>query len=242
MKLFEILFGVWATIGALGSALIIGTIGVLPFAPLPRGRRERITIKGAQVWARVFMKGVLFSSVERTGAVDLPDEQGALVVCNHRSWMDPPLLISELRSNGLSKHVIFWIPFVGVFGYLTGAVFFNRKKHEDRARARHDVLHLLRSGCRIQLFPEGTRSKNGDLAEKVHMTLVKDCFGEGIPVIPCAVNGTEEVLPPGRFAARPGKTVQLAVADAMWPKDYPNADAFASAVWTAVRQRFDSIR
>jgi 1-acyl-sn-glycerol-3-phosphate acyltransferase len=223
-------------LGAIASAFVVGTALALPFAPLPRGRRERYTLTAAVIWARSVL-ALLGTTVVVTGESGLPSDTGALLLCNHRSWLDPLVLMAALRSNGLSKLEILFIPIIGFYGWLTGAVFFDRRVPAARHRARDEVMKLVRGGTRIQVFPEGTRSRDGQLREKVYLTLVEDCFRAGVPVVPCAVWATERVLPPGRPEAWPGQTVYLDVGPALDPRGFADAQAFAQACWSAVVRR-----
>lgn len=207
---------------------------LLPFAVLPRGRRERYTIVGAQVWAWVVIKLILFARVDVRG--QMPDSGGALLVCNHRSWLDPLLLIATTRSNGLSKKMVWYIPAVGLYGWLAGAVYFDRSSKAQRAAARDEVMMLIRSGHRIQLFPEGTRTTDGNLREKVYLTLVRDAYEAGVPVVPCVVAHTEDALPVGQLAAYPFQSVELTIGDVLEPAAFEDADRFAEAAWDWVEQ------
>lgn len=214
---------------------MVGVLFVLPFAVLPRGRRERYTIRGAELWARFVVRVVLLVRPRINGTIDLPPGQGALLLSNHRSWLDPLLLIAYGRSNGLSKREIFWIPIIGVMGHLTGAVFFDRRSRDDRARAREEVARLVRTGHRLQVFPEGTRSKDGTLRKRVFLTLPRDAFHDDIPIVPCAVLHTERVLPVGEAAAYPNQEVEVRFGPTLWPRDYASEEDYAIASWQAVK-------
>lgn len=236
-KVLAALFGVWALAGAIGLGLAVGTWGVLPFVVVPRGRRERYTMRAAQVWAWLVVRVVLCTRVEVHGHWRLPDGQGAILFCNHRSWLDPLLLMAETRSNGLSKREIVWIPVIGLYGYLSGAVFFDRRSMQDRHRARREVMALVKGGHRVQVFPEGTRSVDGTLRQRVFLTSAYDAYQRGIPVVPCAVVGTERVLPPHRAEAWPFRRVVLEIGDPLRPAEYPDAERFALACWAGVTER-----
>lgn len=231
------LWGLWVWAAAVGAGLVFGMTCVLPFAVVPRGRRERFSIWGAVLWARFLVQVALLCRVRRTGAVELAPGQGAILLCNHRSWLDPVLLIAFTRSNGLSKREVLWIPVIGLFGWLTGAVFFDRSDPQKRARAREEVLALVEGGHRIQVFPEGTRSPDGKLRDRVYLRLAEDCFARGLPVVPCAVMGTARVLPLGTVRAYPGRDVFLDVGPAMWPSGHADAASFARACWAEVVAR-----
>lgn len=232
-RLFAAAFAVWSLIASISAAAVVGITMVLPFAPVPRGRRERYTMIGAEWWAWFVVHVILLTKVRIRQP--MPEVGGAILLCNHRSWLDPLMLMAWGRSNGLSKREILYIPAVGFFGWLAGGVFFDRRSPSGRSRARDDVMLLVRNGHRIQVFPEGTRTKDGRLREKVYLTLARDAWEAGVPVVPCAVAHTERVLPVGKLAAYPLQPVDLIFGEVMRPADHASGDAFAEQAWERVR-------
>ena len=103
-------------------------------------------------------------------------------------------------------------------------------------------MHLIRSGARVALFPEGTRSRDGEISERVYLTLPKDCWREGVPVLSCAVYGTERVLPTVWPGAVPFQSCRMDIGTVFEPAEYESAEAFARAVWEDVRMRAEALR
>lgn len=210
------------------------SIPIYPFAILPRGKRERYTIRGAQYFAWGCLHPVLFIRKTVVGLQNLPSDPGYLVVSNHRSWLDVPLLILHTRSQGVSKKEVAWIPFFGLNGWLSGAIFFDRRSPQGRARVVSDTLHLLRSGANVHVFPEGTRTRSGQLAQKVHLRLVQAAAEDGRTIVPCCTWGTELGVPPTGVYAMPFQPMGLEVGVPMRRGEDEPADAFAERVWAEV--------
>ena len=223
------------------AACVVGTVGALPFIVVPRGRRERWTVRVAQVWAWFVVRVLLLCRPVVTGQHGLGPTEGAVVFCNHRSWVDPLLLIIHLRSNGLSKRHILYLPAIGFYGWLTGAIFIDRRSAQSRGRAREEVMSMVQSGCRIQVFPEGTRTRNGQLSEKVYLRTALDAHARALPVVPCGVMDTEQALPVPMVGAYPLTRPRLHIGEALRPEDYPSADGFAAACWDAVVRIVDDL-
>jgi len=228
-------FAAWGFFGGILSGLVFGCIGVLPFWVLPRGRRERYTMVAARAWARFVVRWVLFARVHVQGDLSLTPGEGALLVCNHRSWLDPLMLIGWTGSNGLSKKAIFFVPVIGLFGWLAGAVYFDRRSRADRARAREEVIFLAKRGHRIQIFPEATRSRDGKLRTRVFLAMVRDAYRAGIPVVPCAVEHTERTLPPETGTAHPFKDVYLYLGEVMRTEEFESEQDYAIESWRRVK-------
>lgn len=234
-RVFGFVFGLLAFSASIVGAALVGIFGVMPTVVLPRGRRERYAIYPAAAWAWVTAWGLLLSRPRVTGAVSLRDpDRGALFICNHRSWLDPVLLIALTHAQGLAKREVAWLPFIGLFAWLTGAVFVDRSSPDGRKRAREEVMWLLQRGARVHMFPEGTRTRDGAFGPRIHLTLPEDCWSAGLPVVPCAVWGTERVLPPNHAAGYPLQPCHIHIGAALYPQDYPDAEAFGQACWAAV--------
>ncbi len=223
----------------LGMLVVLGfaatsSIPILPFAVLPRGRRERYTIQGARYFAWGCLRPVLWIRDEVRGLDNLPREGGYLIVSNHRSWLDVALLILHTKSQGVSKREVAWIPFFGVNGWLSGAIFFDRRNKSGRARVVSDTLLLLRGGANVHVFPEGTRTRDGRLSQKVHLRLVQSVAEAGHPVIPACTWGTEGGVPAATVYAMPGQRMGLEVGTPMRLAAGESAEDFANRVWAEV--------
>lgn len=227
-------FGLIALALATVVAAIVGTVMGLPFLGLPRGRREKYSHYATVVFSWAVVRLVLWHRPYMHEGGWRPAGQPALIVCNHRSWLDVLLLAWLGRASGLSKQLVLYLPFIGFYAWLGGAVFFQRKSPESREKARQEVLAQLKSGNRIFIFPEGTRTRTGELRDKVHLSLIKDCYTHGIDVVPAGVMGTERAIPTLFPAAFPGQSSQFRFADALSPRDFSSADSFAIAVWDMV--------
>ena len=131
------------------------------------------------------------------GAEHVPARGPALIVSNHQSILDPPVIGGAARRQiyFLAKAELFRIP---MFGSLIRALHARpvRREGSDPGALR-TAAQLLGEGKALLVFPEGTRSLNGRLGEGkpgVGMLAVTS----GAPVVPAHVSGTLEALPKGR--------------------------------------------
>jgi 1-acyl-sn-glycerol-3-phosphate acyltransferase len=73
----------------------------------------------------------------------------------------------------------------------------NRKNSESKKQAIASALRRLKQGYTLIIYPEGTRSRDGQMHEfkpgvaKLHLE-------SGVPVLPVAIEGTYELMPPGQ--------------------------------------------
>ena len=132
------------------------------------------------------------------GQENVPRSGGAVIAANHLSYLDPPAVGSALprRTYYFAKKELFQIP---IFGWLIRRCYAFPVDREigDVAAFRH-AIRLLRAGELLVVFPEGGRSQDGELEEaKVGAAMIAS--RGHVPVIPCALSGTDQVLPRGAW-------------------------------------------
>ncbi|SFF94789.1 1-acyl-sn-glycerol-3-phosphate acyltransferase [Desulfotomaculum arcticum] len=126
---------------------------------------------------------------EITGNGHLPPGQGMIVVANHVSYWDPVVVGCALnrRIYFMAKAELFDIPVLAVLINKLGA-FPVQRDGADRSSIRR-ALELLDAGKVVGIFPEGTRSKTGELLNP-HMGAAMLAIKGGVPLLPVAVSGT----------------------------------------------------
>ncbi len=228
----------WACVGLLVTLLwaALSSFLIVPFVVIPRGRRERYAIRGAQWFAWMTLRFSIFARIEAVGLEHLPKQMGYLVVSNHRSWIDVVLLQLYTRSNGVSKKEVKWIPFFGPNGYLSGAIFFDRSSKMARGRVVSDAQRLLNGGANLHVFPEGTRTRDGRIHDKVFLRLLETASEMGAPLVPAVVWGTEKVVPAQGIYAMPLQEIGIEVGPAVPREPDETPAAHAKRVWAEVRR------
>jgi 1-acyl-sn-glycerol-3-phosphate acyltransferase len=132
------------------------------------------------------------------GLENVPSSGGFLVVANHCSNLDPPFLGWAVGHRTgrilhfMAKEEMRTWPVVGFLARNAG-VFFVRRGEGDRS-AQRIALQLLEGGRLVGVFPEGTRSRDGQLGDgRVGATLL--AMRTGVPVLPVGIAGTHRIFP-----------------------------------------------
>ena len=113
---------------------------------------------------------------------EMPKESG-LLVCNHRSYFDPLVVMQYLLALPVGKAEIETWPIIGYGAKVSGSIFVDRKTKEGRDKARQDILQTLRNGYFVINYPEGTthiKPQTNDFKP----ALFKDAAAEGFTVYP----------------------------------------------------------
>lgn len=158
----------------------------------------------AIAWTLVRAVLKVFCAAETCGAENLPSSGGAIIACNHVSYLDPPLAAVSVtrRLKFMAKSDLFSIPVLGRLISALGAFPIDRGK-VDRSGLR-TAERFLREGYAVLVFPEGTRSPDGRL-QQAEPGLGLLALRTRAPVVPMAVLGTDRVLPRHSALPRPGR-------------------------------------
>nr|WP_275976243.1 lysophospholipid acyltransferase family protein [Geothrix oryzisoli] len=156
--------------------------------------------------------------------------QPVIFMSNHESQMDPPILIGALPVPAvyIAKKEVKYLPFVGWAAWVAGVIFIDRGDRERAIKSIHEAANEIRGGKSVVIFPEGTRSRTGDMLpfKKGGFALAIDA---GVPIVPMATVGGREVLPPGSARLRPGQYV-VAVGEPVAPSDHADREALMTEV------------
>ncbi|MED4581435.1 lysophospholipid acyltransferase family protein [Brevibacillus choshinensis] len=141
---------------------------------------------------------IIFSLVFRwqvIGREHIPKEGPVILCANHISLWDPPLLGSgiERMVNFMAKEELFRIPVIGFLITKFGA-FPVKRGAGDRAAIR-TTLKLLEEGKIFGIFPEGTRSKTGEVGEGMPGVAMFALKSQAL-VIPVAIIGPYRLFRP----------------------------------------------
>ena len=175
-------------------AWLAGVLLVIPASVviicLPGRRRRRgLARRTAQALFRLMGVPVTVRGLDRF------PEYPCIVVANHASYLDGPLLTAVLppRFGFVIKREITRAPLVGRLLARLGSEFVERfDKHAARGDAGR-IIQLARAGASLGIFPEGTFTAETGLRQ-FHLGAFVAATRAGIPVVPIAIRGTREIL------------------------------------------------
>ena len=131
----------------------------------------------------------------------------AVVFCaNHESNIDPPVLFEALhrRLRFLYKAELHKLPIMGAVFDAGGFVPIERSDRESAMRSIAMGAESLKAGNSFLIFPEGTRSRTGDLLPFKKGGFIM-AIGAQTPVVPVAISGGRAAMRKGSPIVRPVK-------------------------------------
>jgi 1-acyl-sn-glycerol-3-phosphate acyltransferase len=184
----------------LGSALF-GTLAILGSRLPPTGR-------WVFLMARLWSRGLLWCSglrLEVEGTLELDNSRSYVFMPNHQSLYDIPSLIATLPVPAffMAKRSLFRIP---IFGWALAAGGFISVDRHDRSNAKQAFARAvasLQAGRSTVIFPEGTRSLDGQLLPFERggfLMALKSCAA----IVPVGIQGTLQVRRRGGWKVTPG--------------------------------------
>ncbi len=171
------------------TALLCVAILFALLMPSLRLRRD-----GSRAMARLFFR--LAGLPLSVHGLDRLPTTPAVVVANHSSYVDGPLLFAVLpaRFGFVIKKEVVSIPLAGFLLRRLGHEFVDRHNRAESAKDARRILKAATGGGSVAFFPEGTFSTRVGLA-KFHSGAFVTATRAGMPVVPVVIHGARHVLP-----------------------------------------------
>ena len=154
--------------------------------------------------------GVLFALKLRyrlniKGREHIPQKGGAVIVANHCSYLDPPVMASCIDSrivHFMARDTLFKSRFAQWYFRKVRVIPIDRTRGD--LGALRQAIATLKEGKVIGLFPEGTRSPDGQMREAKGGIGFLIAKGQ-VPVVPIYIEGTHQAFPKGASKLRPAR-------------------------------------
>jgi 1-acyl-sn-glycerol-3-phosphate acyltransferase len=139
------------------------------------------------------------------GMENLKKDQSYILASNHASILDIPALISaaSFPVRFLAKKSLLWFPIFGWVMYFSGHILVDRQSAQSALRSLKKAPSLLKKGISIVVFPEGTRSPDGEVKEFKRGAFLLAQHSK-FPVVPVSITGSYEMLPRQGWCLWPG--------------------------------------
>jgi 1-acyl-sn-glycerol-3-phosphate acyltransferase len=155
------------------------------------------------------------------GLEHVPARGPAIIAANHISFFDSVALIMAVRRP---------LSFVGKSDYLQswrtrylmpalGMIPVDRESARQALGALQLAAGVLARSGLFAIYPEGTRSRDGDLAPG-HTGVAHIAVASGAPIIPTGISGTAAIQPPGARVPRPFRAATIRFGPPIDPRSY----------------------
>lgn len=183
------------------SVLLLLVFSILTFFNVRY--REDVAHNINRLWGDLvfFLSG---STMEVRGAsVDFSKPR--IIVMNHQSAFD--IFFSYAAVKGqfrwISKDLYFSFPFVGWAMRLAGYIPLKREKKSSAYKSMLMASETIKKGRSLIIFPEGTRSRDGQIANfKYGINMIAE-LNPDVEILPVIICGTKDIMEKDKFDIKP---------------------------------------
>tara|TARA_A100001015_G_C15007522_1_gene721439 strand:- start:852 stop:1559 length:708 start_codon:yes stop_codon:yes gene_type:complete len=190
---------------------------------------------------RGFLRAIYFLlgvTLDVEGLEHIPQDHAFILCANHTSMLDIGVIIMACNRPifFIAKQELRWVPILGKLMFFQGHYFINRKNRAKAYATLDKVKSNFAKNRSIMIFPEGTRSKDGQVGQfkKGAFKLAEET---NTPILPCGIHGAFEACPRGRLVPKNGH-----IHVRFGPLEYPKGDSsvlYANSVQEKVASLMD---
>ncbi len=186
----------WATVSIFGS--LVSGKGRLQHYCMRRWSKDNLWLSRARV------------AIEGLENIDRSRPQ--LFVANHSGLHDILSLAAHLpiQFRWIAKKSLFRIPFMGWHMRRSGYVAVDRENPRDAAKSIVEAAREIQNGTNAIAFPEGTRSRTGELG-RFHSGAFALAMRAKVPLVPITLDGSYRVIVPKTLQVNPGVTIRIKI-------------------------------
>jgi 1-acyl-sn-glycerol-3-phosphate acyltransferase len=220
---------------AMSSPLLWGGALALRGLSAPFDPRRKWLHLYTSAWAYHYVKLLPLWHASFEGVEQIQSDRTYVLVANHQSLGDILVLFGLFKHfKWVSKREIFKVPFIGWNMRMNDYVGLVRGDSASIERMLEECRRHLKNGSSVLLFPEGTRSVDGEMKSFKHgaFTLAKQL---GLEVVPLVIDGTRDALPKKGLLLR--QTTPLSIRVRVLAPVPPDAAPTVQALSELVRAR-----
>ena len=187
----------------------------------------------------------LLYKVETSGLENLPETGPAIIAPNHQSYVDG-LFVALTYSKTRLYSTYFFAKlrsiikrgFIRAFALRSNVIIMDI--NDNVSEAIRKMAQVLREGGRVVIFPEGTRTKDGMIAEfkQSFAILAKEM---NVPVVPVAIRGAYEALKPDATFPDFGAAINVKYLPPMTPNADESYEDFSARVRSEVERQWEKL-
>jgi len=197
----------------------------------------------ANLWAKLLLL-ISNTKVEVIGAENILHNKPQIFMANHQSDFDILIVLAHIpgQFRWIAKKELFNIPIFGAAMKTAGYIEIDRNNHEKAMQSMDEAALRIREGKSVMTFPEGTRSRDGEIKPFKQGTFHL-AIRSGVPIVPVSIIGSGQIMPKRSLKVTPGR-VKLIIGKPIEVKDYTleNRHELINKVRNVIIKNYDDWR
>ena len=213
---------------ALVGMLLYGAIFRIPVLLMKKGKEAKIFARKVcrnwsrgLIWAAKAKVNVIYENESQNEIEKIvKEDEPVILISNHQSNLDIPTLAGYLPLifGFIAKKEMKTWPILSVWMKGLNCIFLDRKNARQGMKDMKDAIQMVKQGNSYVIFPEGTRSENGEVGEFKKGSF-KLAIDSEVRIIPITIIGTYDIQSKKSLKIHGGKNVKVIVDN---PIDYKN--------------------
>ena len=234
----------WFYLVLVGSTLLHGTAAIVAALLGVKHRAGGVYDWSTNDWSRAILRAA-GTPVRVEGMERIPRDGPVVYASNHSSMFDIWALAATLPGSTrfVGKEELERIPLLGRAMLAAGHITIDRAVKKRAFEAYDKAAHTIRRGFSAVVFPEGTRSRTGELLPFKNAPFALAIAAQ-VPLVPVYVHSTFQILPKGGLRLRP-RPIRILVGEpiataGMTPQDRERLRDRTRAAVLALKARVDA--
>ncbi len=225
------------------SAFLVCLAAIICFLTAPFDPLRRSLHRFGCWWGHHYVRMNPLWHVRFLGRENIPQGTACVLVANHQSYWDIMVLYGLcVPFKWVAKQSLSKMPFIGWNLALNQSVQLQRGDLRSIKKMLQECRDWLRKGASLMIFPEGTRSPNGEIAE-FRDGPFKLAVENRVPVVPIVVNGTHKIFPKDSRIIDFVSDVTVKVLPPINPADFNfNVQLFRQSVHKSMKACLQDLR
>lgn len=199
--------------------------------------------KVANLWGRILLM-LCSTRVQVIGQENILRSKPQVFMANHQSDFDILITLAHVpgQFRWIAKKELFTIPVFGQAMRGAGYIEIDRQNHEKALQSLDLAALRIRQGKSVMTFPEGTRSRNGEIKPFKQGTFYL-AIQSGVPIVPISIIGSGEIMPKRSLKIKPGR-IKLVIDKPISTKGYTleNRQELIDKVRQVIIKNYDAYR
>jgi 1-acyl-sn-glycerol-3-phosphate acyltransferase len=215
------LYTIWCWTGCGLSTAFWATVSIIASLFSGSGRIQHFCMKR---WSKDNL-WLSRARVEIEGMENLDRSHPQIFAANHSGLHDILSLAAHLpiQFRWVAKKSLFNVPFMGWHMTRSGYIPIDRDNPREAAKSIIEAARIIRGGINAIAFPEGTRSRTGDLG-KFRSGAFALALRTGVPLVPISLEGSYRVIMPKTLQVNPGTIIRIKIDRPIDLSSYAHGD------------------